>query len=160
MEWLIMAIRPVKQSPVLDAVEAEMRRIGMGTFLGSDHRKLIEILNQDQGEVNALGLTHEAIAERLEAITQAAKTSLGETILVEERYEVQAEEARGRIPCPWRHPGGLFPKGQIELEDRKTGETLIWTDLSVHLIRQHGFYQGKGSPYRLEPEKLKRVLQL
>lgn len=152
--------RPVKQSPILDGVEKEMRRIGMGSFLGSDARKIIEILNDDQGRVSAIGLTHELIADRLWEITRKAKQALGETILVEERYEVLAEEARGKIPCPWRHSGGLFPKSHITLRDLNTGEHLVWTDLSIHLIQAHGFYQGKGSPFRLDPEALKRILVL
>ena len=149
---------PTKQSPIFDRVENEMRIIGMGTLLGSDTRKLTEILDQDHELVNALGLTHEEIAVRLEEITAAAKKELEDVVILEDRYEVFAEEARGMIPCPWMHPGGLFPKSHIELRDRSTGETLIWSDLSIHLIREHGFYQGKGSPYRLAPEVLKRVL--
>ena len=150
--------RPVKQSPHLDQVENEMRRIGMGTFLGSDNRKLTEILDADHELVCSLGLTHEQIASRLEEITHTAKKKLGDRIILEDRYEVRAEEHRGMIPCPWEHPGGLFAKSFVELRDRNTGETIIWSDLAIHLIREHGFYQGKGSPFRLEPEVLKRVL--
>jgi hypothetical protein len=150
--------RATKQSPHLDRVENEMGRIGMGHFMGSDPRKLAEILIDDQELVNSLDLTHEEIALRLEEITRAAKRGLGDPIFLEDRYEVRFDEARGKIPCPWMHPGGLFPKSHIELKDKVTNETLVWTDLSVHLIREHQFYQGKGSPYRLEPEVLKRVL--
>lgn len=149
--------RPVKQSPHLDLVEREMRRIGMGTFLGSDPRRLAEILDDDHEVVSALGLTNEQIASRLEEITHTAKENLGERLTVEDRYEVLAEEHRGMIPCPWEHPQGLFFKSYVELRDKKSGETLIWSDLSIHLIREHGFFQGKGSPFRLEPTVLKQV---
>ena len=149
--------RPVKQSPHLDLVEREMRRIGMGTFLGSDPRRLAEILDHDHESVNALGLTNEKFASRLEEITLAAKKALGERFILEDRYEVRAEEHRGMIPCPWEHPQGLFFKSYVELRDKKSGETLIWSDLSIHLIREHGFFQGKGSPFRLEPKVLKQV---
>ena len=149
--------RPVKQSPRLDLVEREMRRIGMGTFLGSDSRRLAEILDDDHELINALDLTNEQIASRLEEITHAAKESLGDRLTVEDRYEVTAEEHRGMIPCPWEHPRGLFYKSYVELWDKKSGETLIWSDLSIHLIREHGFFQGRGSPFRLEPRVLKRV---
>jgi hypothetical protein len=71
--------------------------------------------------------------------------------------EVRAEEHRGMIPCPWGHPQGLFYKSYVELQDKISGETLIWSDLSIHLIRDHGFSQGKGSPFRLEPRVLKQV---
>lgn len=149
--------RPVKQSPNLDLVEQEMRRIGMGTFLGSDRRRLAEILDDDHESVHALGLTNEQIASRLEEITHIAKKNLGDHFTLEDRYEVRAEEHRGMIPCPWGHPQGLFFKSYVELRDKKRGETLIWSDLSIHLIRAHGFFQGKGSPFRLEPRVLKQV---
>jgi len=149
--------RPVKQDPRLDQVEREMRRIGLGTFLGSDRRKLAEILDDDHALVNALGLSDEQIALRLEEITRLAKKSLGDWSILEDRYEVYAEEHRGMIPCPWKHPVALFPKSYVELRDGISGETLIWSDLSIHLIREHGFYQGEESPFRLEPGVLKRV---
>jgi hypothetical protein len=148
----------VKQSPILDRIENEMRRIGTGNFLGSDPRKLSEILDDDRDQVNVLGLTHLQIARRLEEITAFAKKELGEVAILEDRYEVRGEEFRGVIPCPWTHPDGLFPKSHVEVRELKSGKTLKWTDLSVHLIRLHGFYQGKGSPYRLEPETIKDLL--
>ena len=89
--------RPVKQSPNLDLVEREMRRIGMGTFLGSDRRRLAEILDDDHESVNALGLTNEQIASRLEEITHTAKKNLGDRLILEDRYEVRAEEHRGMM---------------------------------------------------------------
>jgi hypothetical protein len=150
--------RAVKQSPILDRVEKEMQRIGMGTFLGRDSRNLLEILNEDLELIHGLNLTHEKVASRLEELTHAAKKDMGETVEVEERYEIMAEEHRGMIPCPWAHPGGLFVKSYVELRDRETKEVLIWSDLSIHLIKEHGFYQGRGSPFRLEPATLKRVL--
>ncbi len=149
--------RPVKQSPHLHQVEYEMRRIGMGNFLGSDKRRLTEILDDDHELVNSLDLTHEEIASRLEKITHAAKMKLGDRVTLENRYQVRAEEHRGMIPCPWRHLGGLFAKSYVELRDHSTDNILIWSDLSIHLIREHGFYQGKGSPFRLEPKVLKQV---
>lgn len=151
--------RPIKQNPVLDRVEETMHGIGtLGTFMGWDSRKLIEIITDDQDMVCSLGLSHEAIARRLEEITRIAKKEFGDTVTIEDRYEVMADEARGVIPCPWQHPNGLFRKSHIETKDLKSGKRLIWTDLSIHLIRAHGFYQGKGSPYRLEPKVIKDVL--
>ena len=150
--------RLVKQSPVLDRVEAEMQSISTGTFLGSDSRGLCEILTDDQDRVHSLGLTHEEVAKRLEALGRIARPQWGDIVAVEDRYEVSAYESRGVIPCPWIHPKGLYRKSHFELKDRRSGEMLKWTDLSLHLIREHGFYQGRGSPYRLEPQIIKEVL--
>ena len=154
-----MRRRPVKQSPHLDRIEDTMHGIGtLGTFMGSDPRKIYEILTDDHDVICSLGLTHDIVAIRLEAITRAAKEEFGDAIEIENRYEVRADEGRGSVPCPWRHPGGLFRKSRIELKDLQSGRRLVWTDLSIHLIRAHGFYQGRGSPYRLEPRVIKKVL--
>ncbi|UCD71449.1 MAG: hypothetical protein JSW70_00235 [Syntrophobacterales bacterium] len=156
-----MKDRPVKQSPELDRVEHTMRPMYLCAegFLGKDPRKLIEILTEDQGTVNSLGLSHGTIAQRLKGITERARSGWGDPVVVEDKFEVEVEEARGKIPCPWGHPG-LYPKTHVKLKKRETGEVLIWSDLSIHLIEEHGFYQGKGSTYRLDPPKVKRILEI
>jgi hypothetical protein len=156
-----MRDRPVKQSPELDRVQGNMRPMVLchGGFLGSDRRNLIEILTDDQGAVHSLGMSHQVIAERLREITQKAREGLGDPIVVEGKFDVDVHEARGKMPCPWNHPG-LYPKTHVRLEKMETGETLLWSDLAIHLIEEHGFYQGEGSPYRLDPLKIKRILEL
>ena len=153
-----MVDRPVKQSPALDRVEKTMRSMSISQrgFLGRDSRKLVEILTEDQGTVHSLGLSHKMIARRLRTLTDAVRDAWGEPVVVEERFEVRLVEARGKIPCPWGHPG-LYPKTHVVLRDTKTGESLVWSDLALHLIEEHGFYQGRGSPYRLEPRMIERV---
>jgi hypothetical protein len=29
-----------------------------------------------------------------------------------------------------------------------------WSDLNIHLIAKHGFFEGKGSAFRIEPKEL------
>jgi len=156
-----MVNRPVKQSPALDRVEKTMRSMSISErgFLGHESRKLVEILTEDQGTIHSLGLNDEVIAQRLRALTDAARDGWGEPVVVKERFEVHLVEARGKIPCPWGHPG-LYPKTHVVLTDTRTGESLVWSDLALHLIEAHGFYQGRGSPYRLEPRTIKRMLDL
>lgn len=153
--------RPVKQGPELDRVERNMRPMCLCQrgFLGYERRKLIEILTDDQGTVNSLGLSHEVIAQRLRGITEKARDGWGDPVIVDGKFSVEANEVRGKIPCPWGHPG-LYPKTHVKLENRETGETLVWSDLAIHLIEEHGFYQGRGSPYRLDPVEVKRILEL
>ena len=152
---------PIFQSPALDAAEQRMKpsasfRHG---FLGRETRKLIQILNDDQKTVKALGLTDELIAHKLRVLTDKAKKGLGDPVVLYDKYEVTAEAARGQIPCPWGHPG-LYNKTHISLKKIPTGETLVWSDLAIHLIEAHGFYQGKGSPYRIDPQLVKEILEL
>jgi len=151
----------MKQPPELDAAQRQMKpgAITLEGFLGPDRRCLAEIIEEDDNAVHGLGLTHEQIAERLEYFMRQALKGLGTAVTVDGAYEVRAETVRGVLPCPWPRDG-VHPKSNAFLLNLRTGETLAWTGLTIHLIRAHGFYQGKGSRFRLDPERAKRVLGL
>jgi len=151
----------VKQTPELDAAQHQMQPgyISRDGFLGTDQRSLRAILVEDEQRTAALGLTHRTIAERLRYFTEAGKQHFGAPVTVDEVYEVRAEEARGVLRCPWPHPG-VFGKTNVHLRRTDTGEELAWTELQIHLIEVHGFYQGEGSRYRLSPGYVQRVLGL
>ena len=151
----------MKQTPQLAAVEARMQpgAIVRDGFLGTDGRSLAEILDEVQNTVNGLSLTHEQIAERMEHLAEEGKEGLGMTVRVDEDWEVRVQSVRGFLPCPWGHKG-LYPKLNVYLRNRRSGHTMLWTGMQIHLIRDHGFYQGKGSAFRIEPEVAKEVLGL
>lgn len=130
-----------------------------GGFLGDDPRSLEEILQADADAVQSLGLTHEKIAARMEELRNAGMAGLGDFVRVEPRWDVSVDSIRGRLPCPFGD-AGLFPKTVTVVKDKKTGMTISYTDLGIHLVRSHGFYQGKGSLYRLDPAELKETLDV
>jgi hypothetical protein len=39
-----------------------------------------------------------------------------------------------------------------------TGTVVRWSDLNIHLIKAHGFFEGRGASFRIEPELLLSVL--
>ena len=127
-------------------------------FLGDDPRPLGEILDSDRSTVEGLGLTHEDIATALAGAMQAAMPACGAPVAVGDRLTATYSEAMGRIPSPWGD--GVFPKGEIALTDTATGETILFTPLSVHLISRHGFYQGRRGRYRVEPAAVARLFGL
>jgi len=129
-------------------------------FLGTDSRPLPDIIDADNSTVAGLGVSHEELARRLEEILAAAVAALGNPVhLAGGRLRALHREGMGRIPCPWGD-GAIFPKGELELTEVATGRMLRFTALSVHLLGRHGFYQGRGSRYRLEPERLCALLGL
>ena len=128
-------------------------------FLGSDARRLSDILDADAAEVARLGLSHAAVAAELERVLNAAVHGLGTPVQIGERRVATWHEAMGRIPCPFGRCG-TFPKGEVEFVNTQTGERMVFTPLSVHAVAEHGFYQGRGSRYRLEPASLARMLTL
>ncbi len=151
----------MKQPPDLQQVQKRMRP-GMLTrdgFLGSDSRSLAEVLDADDARVRALGLTHRDIANRMEHFTRQGRPGLGTPVEVEDRFEVRVEEWRGVLPCPWPHKG-VYRKSITWLTNTRTGQQMQWTALSIHMIGQHGFYGGKGNPYRVDPATAKQVLEI
>ncbi|NOZ20920.1 MAG: hypothetical protein GXP25_07495 [Planctomycetes bacterium] len=151
----------MKQDPLLDLVEKRMQTgiISRDGFLGGDKRRLIEILMADEAEMNRLGIDHQQIAETLQHLLDAGKPGLGTEVEVDGKFLVNVETVRGKLPCPW--PGdGLFPKTNVRVKRIDTGEEIVYTAMGVHLIRKHGFYEGKGSYFRLEPAKLKEFLDI
>lgn len=142
-----------------------MRRMAPGVlcragFLGRDRRPLGEILDADRSTVERLGATHEQLADFLRRACEAAMAGLGrEVALGGGRLRAVYREAMGYIPSPWSD-GRRFAKGEIELTDPASGRRLIVTPLSVHMIGRYGFYQGRGSRYRIEPEEVFRLFEL
>ena len=128
-------------------------------FLGHDHRELSEIIAADTASVDAIGLTHEQVAAKLAGALEQATAELGRPVELLEHLTATWHEGMGRIPSPW--PGdGVFPKGELELTDNRSGHAVRITPLSIHLIAAHGFYQGRGALYRLEPAELAAMFDL
>lgn len=150
----------MKQSPELDAVQARMRpgELTLTGFLGEDTRKLVDILQADGEAVHSRGISHSQIADRLAGLAEAGRDIMEREVLVEGRYAVRVRDDRGLIPSPWGD--GLFRKGDVEMTDRRSGSVFRWNELTLHMVRAHGFYSGKGAAYRLGPAELIDVLEL
>jgi hypothetical protein len=152
-----MKLSPAEQKILKRMAAGVLCREG---FVGADTRPLQEILDTDRSTVERLGCTHEQLADRLRRVCEAAMAGLGTPVLVEDgRLTAEYREAMGYIPCPWAD-AARRPKGEVEITDPRTGRSLVCTPLSVHLIEAHGFYQGRGSRYRLEPADVAALFQL
>ena len=128
-------------------------------LLGPDRRPLGEILDTDHSVLSALEVTPRQIADRLGMILAKAIAGLGTPVLIREGLQAVFHEAMGRIPSPW--PGeGTFRKGHVVLTETATGRSVLFTPLSVHLIAEHGFFQGRGTTFRLDPDVLCEMLGL
>lgn len=149
----------MKRSPEAKRLEEVLRcsRIVAGGFLGVDTRILEEILEADAAELIRLGTSVQRIAARMREITERGKAGLGTPVRIDERREVVVDENRGQTICPWPHAGG-YQKTITTVRRLDTGATVRWSELSRHFIEVHGFFQGRGSPFRLEPEDLVSVL--
>ncbi|MBD3285031.1 hypothetical protein GF359_01525 [candidate division WOR-3 bacterium] len=149
----------MKKSPQLERLEQTLRssRLSARGFLGDDKRSLYEILDADASVVASLGYTMKQIAARMQEITDAARKGLGDWVDVDKNLLAWASDARGIIACPWPH-AFRADKTVITVERTDSGKSIQWADLNVHLIAEHGFFQGKGSAFRLEPRDLVEII--
>jgi hypothetical protein len=154
--------RAFTPSGVLRKAEANLERgvLTVDGFLGRDTRPLLRILREDSLAFADLGLDWDAVALRLEELLVLGSAGLGEPITIEDRYLVRVAETRGMLPCPWED--GLWRKRSAAIQRLDAGvpvgSEILLSDLSLHLLKEHRFLQGKGSPFRLEPSDLKTVL--
>ena len=149
----------MKQSPQMENLEKVLRssKLVAGGFMGSDSRCLSEIIESDIAQIETLGFNVKQIADRMQEITQIAKPQLGNWIKINEMIEGVSQDYKGIIVCPWPH-SGKFDKRITTVKRAKTGATIFWSDLNMHLIAKHDFFEGRGSNFRIEPKELIEII--
>ncbi|MBN1309512.1 MAG: hypothetical protein JXA18_16450 [Chitinispirillaceae bacterium] len=131
-------------------------KFSAGGFLGNDPRQPEEIIAADTAALESLGVDRETVAALLAAAFDKAEAALGDVVELKPGVVAVHYEARGKIPSPFRGDG-VFQKGEVVVTDRNSGITLYVTRLGIGMIRNHGFFQGRGSRYRIEPEDAVRL---
>lgn len=145
----------MKKSPQQQKLEQMLQssKFSACGFMGNDSRNLWEIIDEDATVTAREGKTMEEIAARMKEITDTGVKGFGDWVQAGKTLQVMVDDNRGMIPCPWPHRVRCL-KRITTVRCTKTNAQIRWSDLSVHLIREHGFFQGRGSPYRLEPAAL------
>ena len=128
-----------------------------GGFLGDDRRPVAEIVESDAVELARLGYACRDVAERMRQIAGLAAGGLGSWVKIGRNTEAAMTDTRGVISCPWPH-AGVFPKTAVTVRQTDEGRAITWSALNVHLIGEHGFFEGHGSPYRLDPDRLVAII--
>jgi hypothetical protein len=84
-------------------------------------------------------------------------------VFVGDRYEVEQQMYLGGQECPWGpREGKLCGYGSHDWRIRNTVRDveLSGSELIVHLIGEHGFFEGPATPYRTDPRALATLLEL
>ena len=148
-----------KKSPQLQRLEEILRssKLVYRGFMGIDTRSVLDVIDADLAELSRLDITAERIAARMQEITNIAQNGLGNWVKIDENRQAMTEEAKGTLVCPWPHPGKLT-KRVTTVKLIESGQSIRWADLNIHLIAKHGFFEGRGSAFRIDPEKLIRII--
>lgn len=149
----------MKRSPYDQKLEQMLRssKLVAGGFMGTDSRSPLEVIEADTARLEQMGVTAQQVAARMMDLTLRAQEAFGNWVELKEKFSVKAEEYKGSLICPWPHVG-RYEKRLTTCRRLDTGEEIMWTDLNIHLIDAHGFFEGKGSSFRLEPEAVVRIL--
>lgn len=143
---------------------------GIG-FLGSGER-LTSVIERDERTLEKIRITYKQIADRLESIIGKAKRLeqlaqrghiSNHLSLVENVYKVSEFASFGFQQCPFLNSSGKpcqhATSCDYEIENVGTGIQLDFSELIIHLVREHHFFEGSVA-YRLEPEKVIKSLEI
>lgn len=150
----------MKQSPQEKKLEEVLRstKLVAGGFMGTDTRHPAELIEDDAAQLEKAGLAPVQVAARMRQLTEMAKPCFGNWVEVESgKLHVKSEDFKGGLVCPWPHPG-MFEKRVTTAERLDTGHKLTWTDLNIHMIEEHGFFEGRGAFFRIEPAEAIQIL--
>ncbi len=149
----------MKQNPELKLIEENMipGALSAQGFIGDDSRNLTDILRADADSLKQAGITQEELADKMQELTDFGMQGLGRPVPMDGRFEIEVEDYRGKLPCPFRD-NAKIDKRQTRVRRLDTDVVMRWTDLNIHMIREHGFFEGHGSAYRLDPVELGRFL--
>ncbi len=149
----------MKESPQSKKLEEMLRssKLAAGGFMGDDTRSVSEIIDNDLAIISEFDLTKEQVAARMQEITQKAIELLGNWVEIDNKLLARVDEAKGSMVCPWPH-SGRYAKRVTYVKSIETGQTIFWSDLNIHFIAEHGFFEGKGANFRIEPKELVKII--
>ena len=149
----------MKMSPNMRKAQENMAPgvITADGFLGDDKRPVQEIITEDEEHMRYHGLDFDETVQILKDLMEEGRNGLGEPITIEDKWLVQTTEARGHLACPFED--GIHRKITTVIKNLKNNSTVMVSALSLHLMQKHHFLEGKGSPFRLEPDTLVKVLE-
>jgi hypothetical protein len=158
---LIAKLPEIAGRPIAD-LEKDMRPgalSGKG-FLGRDERLLDVLAADNRLVVDRLGLSHQDLALHLHVLGALAGKH-GATKPVEIAYHgrklrLKATFSRGFQTSPFQD--GTKTNCNAMMENLGNGKRLGYSLLVPYMIERYGFYEGKGTPYRVDPGKVLEVL--
>lgn len=122
-------------------------------FLGADERLLKVLTADNETVVKKLKLTHQTMATHLLAAAVIGEMTTGEPFLYHgRRFKVTIRRSRGFQFSPFEDDTKTNTEATVENLD--SGNRLEYSLLVPQMIERYGFYEGKGTPYRVDPARI------
>ena len=125
-------------------------------FLGPQER-LLDLLASDNTYVTQeRRLTHQQLARALRMLAAIGMKHPGQEFAYRgRRYRVDVQYYRGFQDSPFED--GTRANSEATIESLSNGKTLRFSLLVPDMIERYGFYEGRGTPYRVEPRRILEV---
>jgi hypothetical protein len=137
-------------------------------FLAPGER-LGPIIAADAATLAAAGLRYEDLANPLEQLILAGETNPGRKVNTG-HFTVRVTLTTGFQQCPWTEDihhsicrtgsGASHASVDWYIRNNQLRREMTGPGLIVHLVRDHHFFEGPRSPYRVDPLALAQLLGL
>lgn len=144
----------------LEELEARMRpnAMSMAGFLGPEE-SLIDILTVDNDFVLSRGNTHQQLATPLKYAIALYCKQMGDTFEYNgQSYKMDVTSWRGLQQSPFSD--NTYASSDMRVTNTSNGSSIQFSFLLPEMIERYGFYEGKGTSYRLEPEDILEVFPM
>jgi len=142
-------------------LEAVMRPGALSTagFLGKEER-LLDVLTADNRYVTEeLKLTHQELAKPLLILgavaSRDAVTEPKEIIYYGKKFKVKATIFKATVRSPFED--GTKTNCETTVENLANGKKVTYSLLVPQMVERYGFYEGKGTRFRVEPRTVVEV---
>jgi hypothetical protein len=129
-------------------------------FLGGDEQLLDVLVMDNRYVVEKLVLSHQDLARHLHILgalaVKHATTKPFEIAYHGRKLRIKGILSRGFQDSPFKD--GTKTNAIATVENLTNGKKLTYSLLVPFMIERYGFYEGKGTPYRVEPSKVLEVL--
>jgi uncharacterized protein (TIGR03066 family) len=129
-------------------------------FLGKDENLLKVLAADNKYVVDELGLTHQELARHLHALgavwRRQARNKESDAFLYHGRkFKVDGIATFGFQPSPFED--GTKEGSNVTVHNLDNGKKLKYALLVPYMVERYGFYEGKGTPYRVSPSDIVAV---